>query len=108
MGSDKIIDADVQELESPKEQGIVERPSVMPVFESLKKTRDSIRDTLEKADRSILQRNSNATKLTAIWDEINAFADTNEMIRLNMQQMQIHFQLVQPPKKQTGPRGVML
>jgi hypothetical protein len=53
--------------------------------DSFKKTRAEIRKTLMKTDKG----------LVVIWDELNDLADSNEMIRMNMNQMQVHFQNAQ-------------
>lgn len=69
-------------------------PPTMEPGVRLMKTKQGVRDALKKVD----EQRAKAGKpigLAETWDELQQFFDTNEMIRLNLTQNQVHIQETQ-------------
>ena len=52
----------------------------------------SIKNTLAVADSRNAENGTGGVSLEQIWDEVCEFTDTNEMVRINLQQIQVMFQ----------------
>jgi len=65
------------------------------IASELEITQKKIRDTFAQIDGDREKKGLKGKNLAGLWDELRAFSDANELIRLNIQQMQVHFQEAQ-------------
>lgn len=92
MGSKKLqsrvkqADAEIEQTISEIDSPVVERlDKVEDSIEVMRENNLSIRNMLQEVDKS---KPEGEVSLVDVWDRVSRFRDTNEMIRLNLQQIQ--------------------